>query len=349
MNRFFLDISNFDQFVASTHFSGVINISYHGASTFQKAYGYADRARRYCNKCNTRFGIASGTKFLTALGIGKLIDSGDLSLSTKALDIIPYHFPTYHQNITIDQLLNHTSGIPDYYDEELVANFDQFQVAIPWTELEEPIQYFEVFPQTPMKFMPGARFSYCNSGYIMLAAIIAQLSATKYTKFIEREIFLKQGMLDSGFYPLNHLPANTALGYIDSNDNWRTNVYDLPIVGGGDGGAFTTLTDLDLLWDAFFARDVLSAELTEHILNNQVLVKENQSYSYGMWIDEYNGYTIRSMEGCDAGVSFQSASILDDSLRYTVISNTTNGVWPITRKIKELLLSEPPKRPKNYQ
>ena len=222
------------------------------------------------------------------------------------------------------------------------APYDHFQVAIPWVELEEPTQYFKIFPQTAMKFIPGARFSYCNSGYIMLAAIIAHLSGIKYTTFIEREIFLRQGMLDSGFYPLNHLPANTAKGYIGSNDNWRTNVYNLPIVGGGDGGAFTTLTDIDLLWDAFFACDILSLELTEHMINNQVLVKENQFYGYGMWIDYYNGHKIRRMEGYDAGVSFQSALVLDCSLRYTVISNTTNGAWPITKKIKELLLNEVP-------
>ena len=119
-------------------FSGVVSIRRQGQVLYQRAAGYADRSNRIANTLDTRFGIASGTKFFTALAIGKLIAAQKLSLSTRLQDCLALDFPQYSPEITIRHLLTHTSGIPDYFDEEKVTDFDHFFVSRPWYELKGP-------------------------------------------------------------------------------------------------------------------------------------------------------------------------------------------------------------------
>ena len=133
-------------------FSGVVDLRQAGNVLYARAAGHADRSNQIPNTLATRFGIASGTKFLTALAIGKLIDGGKLSLTTRLRDCLAIDFPRYSPEITIRHLLTHTSGIPDYYDEEKITDFDNFTVAVPWSELRGPRDYLAVFPDEAMKF-----------------------------------------------------------------------------------------------------------------------------------------------------------------------------------------------------
>src|SRR3954447_5446969 len=122
-------------------FSGVISIRRQGTVLYERASGYADRSNKIANTLATRFGIASGTKFFTALAIGKLIEAQKLSFETKLKECIAIDFSRYSPEITIRHLLTHTSGIPDYYDEEKIDDFDSFSVSIPWYALKGPRDY----------------------------------------------------------------------------------------------------------------------------------------------------------------------------------------------------------------
>ena len=192
-------------------FSGVISIRHKHTVLYERAAGYADRSNNIENTVATRFGIASGTKFLTALAIGKLISAEKLSFSTKVKDCIALNFPGYAPDITIKHLLTHTSGIPDYYDEEKIADFDTFTLSTPWYALKGPRDYLAVFPDEPMKFAPGECFSYSNGGYILLGVVIEELTGMRYQEFVEQAIFQATGMHRSGYFALNKLPEQTAL------------------------------------------------------------------------------------------------------------------------------------------
>ena len=163
--------------VNDTRFSGVVFVKIEGNVVFENAYGYADRSNKILNTVDTRFGIASGTKFLTALGIGKLIDSGELALTSRLCDCVNIDFPQISKDVTIDHLLTHTSGVYDYYDEELVEDIDNFQLNIPCFELKGPKDYIPLFRDGEMKFNPGERFSYSNGGFILLGIVIEEISA----------------------------------------------------------------------------------------------------------------------------------------------------------------------------
>ena len=321
------------QTVNETCFSGVISVKLDGNIEFENAYGYADRSNKILNTVDTRFGIASGTKFLTALGIGKLIDRGELSLASRLCDCVNIDFPHISEDATIHHLLTHTSGVYDYYDEELVEDIDNFQLDIPCFELKGPKDYIPLFRNGRMKFNPGERFSYSNGGFILLGIVIEEISGTPYIDFIQENILGLCDMGDSGFFAMDRLPERTAFGYIDGEEGWRTNIFTLPIIGSSDAGAFTTVKDMDRLWTAFLKGRILSKELTNLFLKKAVKDKDNRFYGRGIWIYHKEGKDpIHYLIGWDAGVSFKSTCPSKDSV-ITVISNTSAGAWAIDREI----------------
>jgi len=322
-------------------FCGVIDIRHKDTVLYARAAGYADRSNRVPNTLETRFGIASGTKFLTALAIGKLIEAEQLSFSTPLKDCLALDFPRYSPEITIRHLLTHTSGIPDYFDEDKITDVNNFTLSIPWYELRGPRDYLAVFPDEEMKFTPGERFAYSNGGYIILGVVIEELTGMKYQDFVAQAIFQAIGMHQSGYFALNKLPEKTALGYVEEDGGWRTNIYNLPIVGASDGGAFTTVHDLMTLWAAFWGGEIVSKEFVELYAVPYVKAETegtNTYYGHGLWINEDAG---REREvyimGGDAGVDFKSSLYQNANLQVTVISNTTNGAWPLLRVIESAL------------
>lgn len=330
-----------DATALETGFSGVIHIRQGEQNLYQKAFGYADRSNKILNSLDTRFGIASGTKFFTALATGKLIEAGKLDFSKKIAELIPWNFQHYSGKITVQHLLTHTSGIPDYYDEEKVEDFDNFKVDIPWYELKGPRDYLSVFPDEEMKFSPGTRFSYSNGGYILLGVLIEEISGIPYREFVEQEVFASAGMDRSGYFAMNRLPEGTAFGYVEEENGWRTNIYNLPIIGASDGGAYTTIYDIEKLWDAFWNYRILSKEMVEIYTAPYVETTSESAgkfYGHGIWIRKgADQDTEKYIVGEDAGVSFYSGVSRAKNFLITVMSNTTSGAWPILRAIDEIL------------
>ena len=224
-------------------FCGVVSLNGPDFDGFIESLGYRNVAEKLENNSQTRFGIASGTKLFTALGVGRLIDKGALSFDTTVADIDKSYCGFVDPEATIEELLTHTSGIFDYLDEEVIEDYENFYVKIPWNKLECPTDYFPLFESEKKKFDHGQRFSYSNGGYVFLGIVIEKIAKMKYADFMEQEVFGPGKMISSGFFAFNDLPYNTALGY--KKDTTQTNVYNLPIRGGGDGGMYTTCEDLE--------------------------------------------------------------------------------------------------------
>ena len=153
---------------AAEGFSGAVQLTLDGSVVLAEAFGEADRSAGMRNTVETRFGIASGTKFITALAAGALIDDGILALEDRLVDVVATPLPGVSPAVTIGHLLTHTSGVYDYLDEDVVGNFDQFELPIPPSTLLTTRDYLPMLLGGPAKFEPGARFSYSNGGYILL-------------------------------------------------------------------------------------------------------------------------------------------------------------------------------------
>lgn len=322
-----------EEFALKTGFSGVISIFKETSSVFNRAFGYRDIKNKLPNSTDTRFGIASGTKLFTALGIGALIDQGVIALETTVGDIDRAYTHFIDPCATIRHLLTHTSGIYDYYDEEIEQDFDNFFVEIPWYRLETPSDYYPLFENQPMKFPPGERFSYSNGGYVFLGLLIEKLTGACYRDFIHEHVLKPANMGHSGFYALNDLPENTANGYL--SDRSATNIYNLPLRGGGDGGMFTTTADLHAFWDRFMSGKIISPELTASYLQTHQAFDDRSGYGCGVYkrLDD----SMYAIMGGDAGVGFDSRYCVAEKVTINILCNTTDGEGDLRDRVLEFL------------
>ncbi len=315
-------------------FSGAVRVKAMNRPAFEAAFGFADRVLKVANETSTSFAIASGTKFLTALAIGRLVDAGVARLESRFVDVVAIPFEGINPEVTLEHLLSHTSGVYDYYDEELIDDFDNFEMPIPGNELETLQDYLPML-DGPMKFSPGERFSYSNGGYVLLGLAIEALCGTSFQRFVEAELFESNGMSGSGFFRLDALPPTAAVGYVDLESFSETNESKLPVIGGPDGGAFTTTRDIESLWMAFLEGSVLSALLTQRFTAPTNHYKDSVHYGCGLWNDR--GTPLRLyIEGADAGVSFLSSRFGDGTIS-TIVSNTSEGAWSMAKAINTTL------------
>jgi len=296
-------------------FSGVLSATGNDGVIYQQAIGTRNRAEELPNTVETAFGIASGTKLFTGLAVCKLIDNGKLSLDDKLCDLLPFDLGQIDKRVTVYQLLTHTSGVGDYideeaeyFDEQLQALYDKYPTRF-WERLEYYLQM--ITPLTP-KFEPGERYSYSNSGYVLLGLVVEAVSGVSYQQFVQNEIIKHCKLSHTGFYRTDSLPDNTAIGYVQDEDTeeWGTNANNLPIIGGSDGGIYSCAADIDKLWRAIFEGKVLSEAMTATFLKPHVVSEEDEEEgtveSYGLGVFHYQdgGEIVYFAIGADSGVGF---------------------------------------------
>jgi CubicO group peptidase (beta-lactamase class C family) len=323
-----------DAIAAETRFAGVVRVDRGGRIELAKAYGLAQRGSEIPNAIDTRFAIASGSKGLTALAVVSLVEQGLLDLSTTARSLLGDDLlPLIADGVTVEHLLAHRSGIGDYLDEDAEHDLTDYLMPVPVHELATTEQFLAVLDGHPAKFSPGERFAYCNGGYVVLAVLAERASGVPFHELVGRRVCEPAGMQDTAFFRSDELPGRVALGYL-TTDSPRTNVFHLPVRGSGDGGAYTTAADIHALWSSFFAGRIVSPDWTREMVRpRSEAPSDRKRYGLGFWLDASTDAVF--LEGMDAGVSFRSLHdpVLD--LTHTVISNSTDGAWPVARLLAE--------------
>lgn len=325
-----------ERIASETEFSGVVRVDRGDETVLAKAYGFAHRGWRIANAIDTRFGIASGTKGLTALTVMSLIEEGRLDLGTTARSVLGNDLPLIDDAVTVEHLLAHRSGIGDYYDEEIVGDPLDYVSSVPVHELGSTEEYLDVLGGFETKFPPDERFSYSNGGYVVLALIAERASETPFHELVVQRVCEPAGMVDTEFLRSDELPGRAALGYL-AEDGPRTNVFHLPVRGSGDGGIYSTAADISALWTALFAGRIVSKDLVAEMVRPRSEVPSpTQPARYGMGIWLHPSRELVELHGSDAGVSFQTVHDPSERFTYTVMSNTTEGAWPIVLHLDEL-------------
>ena len=312
--------------IKETDFSGVVSLSPLGAGpSLDMAFGYADWGHRVPNNIETRFAMASGCKIFTAAAVGLLIQDGKVALDTRLADCVRSRKFHFGSQVTIAQLLNHTSGVPDYFNEEVQSDYAELWTALPCYSMTSPKDFLPLFENAELKAKPGQGFLYSDSGYILLGLVIEELTGRDFRELIRERIFRPCGMTKSGYFAMDASPENTAYGYVSrERSGWRTNIFSVPSIGGADGGAFTTAGDLRLFWTSFLAGGVLSRETVGRFLSPSVPVTEREGswhYGYGVWLRHERGNWIANIEGSDPGASLESHVWMSDGLIMTVLCN----------------------------
>ena len=325
-----------DRVAAETGFSGVVRVDRGDEVEFVKAYGFAHRGWEIPNEVDTRFGIASGTKGLTALTVMSLVEEGRLSRTTTARSVLGDDLPLIDDAVTVEHLLAHRSGIGDYYDEDIVREPLDYVSLVPVNELGSTEDYLRVLDGFETKFPPDERFSYSNGGFVVLALIAERASETPFYELLRQRVCEAAGMVDTAFLRSDELPGSAAVGYL-AEDGPRTNVFHLPVRGSGDGGIYTTASDVSALWTALFAGRIVSKDLlAEMVRPRSEVPSPTQPARYGLGIWLHPSRDLVELHGSDAGVSFQTVHDPNERFTYTVLSNTTDGAWPIVLHLDEL-------------
>jgi CubicO group peptidase (beta-lactamase class C family) len=255
-----------DELVQADEFSGVVLLAKNGKPLFHKAYGLANKTYNAPNQLDTKFNLGSINKIFTKIAIAQLTERGKLAFNDpigKPLSDYPNRDAA--AKVTIQHLLNMSSGIGDFFNEK----YDD----TPKNEIRNIKDYLPLFVNAPLEFEPGTQRRYSNGGYIVLGAIIEALSGQDYYTYVREHIFKPAGMKNSDSYELDALPADVATGYTrrasaDGREDAvrRSNIYTAPARGSSAGGGYSNAEDLLKFTIALQNGKLLNSEYSAWIL-----------------------------------------------------------------------------------
>jgi CubicO group peptidase (beta-lactamase class C family) len=325
-----------DALAAETGYSGIVRVDGPDGLMLERAYGLADRAHGIPNTAGTRFALASGAKGFTALTVVSLAEQGALSLSDTARGWLGGDLPEIDDTVTLEHLLSHRSGIGDYLDEEELDDVDAYVMPVSVHRLATSDDYLAVLTGRPQKFAPGERFSYSNSGYVVLAVIAERAARVPFHELVRERVCTPAGLPDTAFLRSDELPGEAAIGYVLLDGRWRSNVFHLPVRGSGDGGIYSTAADVSRLWHALAAGRIVSERsVAEMTRPHTERLPEGGQYGLGFWLGRGGGFV--ELRGADAGVSFRSVYDRRRGIIHTALSNLSKGAWAPSRLLDERL------------
>jgi CubicO group peptidase (beta-lactamase class C family) len=323
-----------DAIVDESSFSGAVRVDRGDDVLLDVAFGLAHRGLAVRNTTETQFGIASGLKGMTALAVVSLVEDGTLALDTTVRSVLRDDLPLIADDVTVEHLLSHRSGIGDYLDEEAGGEVTDYVMSVPVHELAAPEDFLAVLDGHPSKFAPGDRFAYCNGGYVVLALVAERASGVPYHELVLERVCRAAAMGSTAFLRSDELPGSAALGYLAA-DGPRTNVLHLPVRGVGDGGVYTTVADMRAFWTALEAGCIVSPSWVTEMTRPRSDAAERWQYGLGFWL--LAGTSTVVLEGYDAGVSFRSLHDPSTDTTCSVVSNWTDGAWPLAKLLEERL------------
>ncbi len=309
-----------------------------GETVFRKGYGMANLELGVSIEPDMVFRIGSATKQFTAVAILMLAEQGKLSLDDSISKFLP-DYPTHDYLITVKHLLTHTSGIKSY------TSMPEW---IPLWRKDFTVQeLMDFFKYQPMVSAPGKRWSYNNSGYILLGAIIEKVTGQTYGQFIKQSIFepleMKQSYYDD---PLQVIPRRVA-GY-DKSPNGFTNAAYISMTQPYAAGALVSTVDDLALWDnALYTEKLLKLEsLKQAHISYRLLDGSPTAYGFGWMISEYIGHSFIEHSGGVHGFRSHTMRLPDDRVFVAVLSNN-GGVSPqkLAFKIAALVIEQPYQEP----
>ncbi|HWQ31267.1 MAG TPA: serine hydrolase [Blastocatellia bacterium] len=333
-------VSELDSFLtqqtAEDKFSGAVLIAKDGRTLFKKAYGVASRTTKAPNRTDTKFNLGSMNKMFTAVAIAQLAEQGKLSFEDKVGKYLPdYPNKDVAAKVTIHHLLTHTSGLGSYWNKK----FDERRRSIRTVN-----DYLALFADEPLRFEPGARFDYSNSGFIVLGAIIEKVSGQSYYDYVREHIFRPAGMTNTDCYEMTGQVENLAMGYTTGDDERpasgprHENTDTRPNRGGPAGGGYSTVEDLLKFSQALRAHKLLSQKSTELITTAKVPMGPNGGYGYGFGDLKMNGLRFYGHNGGAPGIAAELRIFPDSGYVIAAMSNyDPPTLMPVVRRITTMI------------
>jgi CubicO group peptidase (beta-lactamase class C family) len=323
--------------------SGTVLVTEDGQTLLEACFGHADRANRVPVTPATRFGLASVTKMFTAVATVDLVAQGRLELTTRIVDVLPEprRPTTLSPEVTVHHLLCHSSGIADYFEEEPPDGSDETDYADLWVQrpsysMQRPLDFLPIFAELAPYWPPGEKYWYSNAGYILLGLVIEEVTGRPYVEVVQERVFDRAGMAGSGFFRLDEVLPDIALGYVPGPDgSWRTNHFSVPVVGGADGGALSTARDLDRFLTSYDDGTLLG-DLHDVVLQPHVDAGDGYFEGYGVHLYPHGPF---GHGGGDPGVDVRVQRWPDQRANFVVLANTEGLAGEVRDLVEEAWLA----------
>jgi CubicO group peptidase (beta-lactamase class C family) len=297
--------------IVHQHLPGVaVAVERDGTVIFARGYGYRNLAQRAPDDEHTVFNIASASKQFCASSIMLLQEAGKLSVDDK----LSRFFPSYAHGgeITLREMLNHTSGIPDYTDLPKLPHH------------ASPQQYFALVSKLPLEFTPGSRYQYSNTNYVVLAMIVQQVSGEPYGRFVTERLYGPTGMTGASIHRLPSDVPDGATGYSWDGKKIVTVVRTPDDFGFGDGDVNASVVDL-MTWDAALdGGKVVDADSWREMTTIPHAQGETATsgYGFGLELDELNGRHYVYHGGAQYGFKTVNGTLPDQHFAVVLVSNS---------------------------
>jgi CubicO group peptidase (beta-lactamase class C family) len=312
-------------------FSGAVLLARDGKTLYTSAHGMANKDFNAPNRVDTKFNLGSMNKMFTSVAIAQLVERGKLSYDDPLSKFLP-DFPTPEEarKIQIKHLLTHTSGLGSYFNEEFIkSSRARFRTVADMMELAKGEK---------LRFEPGSRWAYSNTGMLVLGAVVEKVTGQDYFEYIRENVYRPAGMTNSDAYELDRVNPNLAVGYEkqfgEAGVTFRNNIFDHVMRGGPAGGGYSTVEDLLRFDVALRSGKLVNAESRKVLLSPKPDLS-SPGYGYGFSISA--GGAVVGHSGGFTGINSNLDMFTESGYTAVVMSNYSRGADPVVQKIRELL------------
>jgi CubicO group peptidase (beta-lactamase class C family) len=318
-----------------------------GRPLFEQGYGVTDLRTFHPVDAHTNFRLASVTKQFTAMAVMLLVHDGKLRYEDRLTDVFP-GFPEYGRAISIRNLLNHTSGLPDY--EDLMPKPDASLPPERMPQIQDSGVLGLLKQQRTTKFVPGTRWEYSNSGYAILGLVVQKVSGQPFSQFLHDRIFAPLGMNSTIAYEKGkNKVAHRAYGHSKTEKGWKETDQSPTSATLGDGGVYSSLDDL-AKWDRALRNHKLLSQSEMQPAITPVNVPNGgpeepdghrASYGFGWFLNPYKGHARMWHYGETIGFRTTIQRFIDDKLTIIVLCNRGDlEARGLALKIADVYLAE---------
>ncbi|HJR67667.1 MAG TPA: serine hydrolase domain-containing protein [Gemmatimonadaceae bacterium] len=315
-------------------FSGSVLFAKGGKPLFSGAYGEANKDFSVRNTVDTKFNLGSMNKMFTSVAVMQLVEAGKISLDDTLGKFLPAGSMRADvlSKVRVKHLLTHTSGLGSYFSPRWDSlSRSMFRSVDDWMPLVK---------DETLAFEPGTRWSYSNTGMLLLGKVIEAASGKDYFEYVRERIFEPAGMTSTDSYELDFVTKNLAVGYereeTPAGPRYRNNIFQHVIRGGPAGGGYSTVGDLTRFAAALQEGRLVSREGVK-LLTTPKPELSSPEYGFGFGISE-NGRIVGHSGGFP-GINAQLDIYLVDGYTVAVMANYGGGAQPVIEKMRALLLA----------
>ncbi len=312
-------------------FSGAVLLAKDGQVLYKGAFGTANKDFGVPNKVDTKFNLGSMNKMFTAVAIAQLVEKGKLSYDDPLAKFIPdFPNPEAAKKIQIKHLLSHTAGLGGYFSQRYQKlSRDQIRTVDDMMKLARE-------DERDIKFEPGSKWHYSNTGMMVLGKVIEVVSGQSYFDYVRENIYKPAGMTNTDCYELDKVNTNLAVGYdkvfTDKGVIWANNIFAHVMRGGPQGGGYSTVEDLLKFDQALRSGKLVKAE-TLKLLTSPKPELNSPDYGYGFAA----GGPAVGHSGGFIGINSNLDMYLGSGWTAIVMSNYSRGAGPVQTKMERMI------------